>query len=262
MFITWKNDIKCVRDRDPACRNTLEVLLCYPGFRAVRSYRFAHFLYRHGMKLIARMVSELCRFFTGVEIHPAAIIGQRMFIDHGMGVVIGETSIVGDDVTLYQGATLGGTGKEIGKRHPTVGNHVTVSAGASVLGPVMVGDHSKIGAGAVVLRNVPRFATVVGVPGHVVRMNGCSVVCGENCNCDSAVSCPRDIGKEGEAGVDLDQVHLPDPVEQQIQALLDRIEWLEKTVHAQQRSIDENGSCNYLVSVGMGQTKDAEQMPE
>lgn len=226
-FQNFLDDIHCVRDRDPACRNALEVLLCYPGFRAVRSHRFAHWLHTHGMKLPARVVSELCRFFTGIDIHPGAVIGKRLFIDHGLGVVIGETTVIGDDVTLYQGATLGGTGKQTGKRHPTVGDHVTVCAGSSVLGPLTIGDHAKIGAGAVVLADVPRFATVVGVPGHVVRMNGCPVVCGENCTCEHPDACPRETGKSGEAGVDLDQVHLPDPVQQQINLLLRRVEQLE-----------------------------------
>ena len=229
MFDMLKDDIRCVRRRDPACRNTLEVLLCYPGFRAVRSYRLAHFLHTHGLKLPARLISEWSRFFTGVDIHPASVIGRRLFIDHGQGVVIGETTVIGDDVTIYQGATLGGTGKQTGKRHPTVGNNVTISAGAAVLGPLTIGDHAKIGAGAVVLSDVPRFATVVGVPGHVVRMNGCPVTCGESCACEGEAACPRGAGKTGEAGVDLDQVHLPDPVQQQIFALIRRIERLEET---------------------------------
>ena len=173
-----------------------------------------------------------------MDIHPAAQIGKRLFIDHAQGVVIGETSVVDDDVTLYQKATLGGTGKETGKRHPTVGNHVTVSAGASVLGPVTIGDYAKVGAGAVVLSDVPRFATVVGVPGHVVRMRACpaQACCkGEDDAC--TVPCPAQgacqkpdcpaAGKEGEAGVDLDQVHLPDPVEEQMKRMEKRLEALE-----------------------------------
>lgn len=232
MFRTLRDDIRCVKNRDPACGSTFEVLFCYPGFRAVRAHRRAHWLHTHGCKGLARLVSEWCRFFTGVDIHPAAVIGKRLFIDHAQGVVIGETSVVGDDVTLYQGATLGGTGKETGKRHPTVGNHVTISAGASVLGPVVIGDHAKVGAGAVVLSDVPRFATVVGVPGHVVRLNGCQLHCGEDCACREEESCPRGMLREGEAGVDLDQVHLPDPVQQQINSLLARIETLEKQAQA------------------------------
>lgn len=239
MFDTYRGDLACVLDRDPAARSAAEVIFCYPGFRAVRSYRFAHFLYTHHMRTFARLVSEWCRFFTGVDIHPAAVIGKRLFIDHAMGVVIGETCEIGDDVTIYQGTTLGGTGKETGKRHPTLGSHVMVSAGASVLGPVTVGDYAKIGAGAVVLKDVPPCATVVGVPGQVVRLNNCPHNCGRvpDCQgdkklCKEREHCPalengRVRSGVGEAGVDLDQVHLPDPVQQQLNVLLSRIEALE-----------------------------------
>jgi len=239
MFQTLKRDIAVVFSRDPAARSTIEVLLCYPGFRAVRMYRRAHFFYTRGFKLLARMISEWCRFRTGVEIHPGATIGKRLFIDHGDGVVIGETAVIGDDVTIYQGATLGGTGKHSGKRHPTIGDHVMISAGASVLGPVTVGDHAKIGAGAVVLADVPRFSTVVGVPGRVVRRYGCPVPCERVGSCAEACddgSCPcedtercvkRAAFASGEAGVDLDQVHLPDPVQQELDALRRRLEALE-----------------------------------
>lgn len=240
MFETMKEDIRCVLDRDPAARNALEVMLCYPGYHAVRAYRRAHWLYMHGFKTWARLISARCRFRTGVDIHPAAQIGKRLFIDHASGVVVGETTVIGDDVTLYQGATLGGTGKETGKRHPTIGNNVTVSAGAAVLGPFTVGDHAKIGAGAVVLSEVPPYATVVGVPGHVVRMRRCpqepcsvkdcsSADCGTckvDCSTCKSDDCPNSAS--GEAGVDLDQVHLPDPVQMQIAALTARIEALEK----------------------------------
>lgn len=225
MFNTMRSDISCVMKRDPAARSIVEILFCYPGYRAIRTYRMAHFFQTHHMKFLARLLSEWCRFFTGVEIHPAAEIGKRLFIDHGMGVVIGETSVIGDDVTIYQGAVLGGTGKETGKRHPTVGNHVTISAGASVLGPLNIGDYAKIGAGAVVLRDVPPFATVVGVPGRIARMN---VPCGAGSTCQKRETCPHVTGQPGEAGVDLDQVHLPDPVEQQLEALTRRLEALEK----------------------------------
>ena len=240
MFDTLRSDIRCVLDRDPAARSAWEVFLCYPGFHAVRWHRFAHFLYRHGLRTLARLTSEWCRFLTGVDIHPAARIGKRLFIDHGVGVVIGETTEIGDDVTIYQGATLGGTGKETGKRHPTIGNHVTISAGAAVLGPFTVGDYAKIGAGAVVLSEVPPCATVVGVPGHVARLYDCPARCCGDPLCDrNAPDCARRAVCEtakhlaegrpaGEAGVDLDQVHLPDPVQQQIQSLLRRIEALEQ----------------------------------
>lgn len=227
MFNTLKNDIRCVRDRDPASKSILEIIFCYPGYRAVRSYRFAHRLYRLGLRFLARLLSDWTRFFTGVEIHPAAKIGQRFFIDHGNGVVIGETAVIGDDVTVYQGVTLGGTGKESGKRHPTIGNHVTICAGASVLGPFSVGDYSKIGAGAVVLSEVPPHATVVGVPGRVVRTNN---ECSECKYCD-AESCQRpEKPLKGEAGVDLDQVHLPDPITAEIESLKERLTKFEKSL--------------------------------
>jgi len=163
MFKRLKQDIRAVMERDPAARNALEVILCYPGFHAVVMHRVAHFFYRHKWFLIARIISQISRFFTGIEIHPGAKIGNGLFIDHGMGVVIGETTEIGDNVTIYQGATLGGTGKDKGKRHPTIGNNVIISSGAKVLGPFKVGDNSKIGAGAVVLREVPPNCTVVGV---------------------------------------------------------------------------------------------------
>ena len=198
MFDRMRRDIAAVKDRDPAARSTAEVLLCYPGYHAVRSHRRAHFFYRHNLKLVARMISNWSRFWTGIEIHPGARLGEGVFIDHGMGVVIGETAEVGDNVTIYQGATLGGTGKETGKRHPTIEDNVVISAGAKVLGPFTVGYGSKIGAGAVVLKEVPPLSTVVGVPGKVVKTAGQKVA-------------------------DLDQVRLPDPVEEEIEALRSRV---------------------------------------
>lgn len=226
MFEPLKSDIRCIRDRDPAARSNFEVLFCYPGFRAVRNHRLAYKLHTRGLKGLARLLSGWCRFFTGIEIHPAAVIGKRLFIDHGMGVVVGETTVIGNDVTIYQGATLGGTGKEVGKRHPTVGNHVTISAGASVLGPVTIGDFSKIGAGAVVLNDVPCGATVVGVPGHVVRR----IACPADCSCRPSET-PHDnapcAASNGETCVDLNVADLPDPVQQQLDSLLSRIDALE-----------------------------------
>ena len=169
-------DVAAVFDRDPAAKNRLEVFLCYSGLHAVWFYRVNNWLWRHGARTLARFLSQLARFLTGTEIHPAAQIGHRLFIDHGMGVVIGETSIVGDDITLYQGVTLGGTGKEQGKRHPTLGNNVVVGAGAKILGNITIGENCRIGAGSVVLRDVPDNSTVVGVPGHIVFQNGKRVV--------------------------------------------------------------------------------------
>ena len=237
MFDTLRNDIRCVLDRDPAATSALEVIFCYPGFRAVRNHRLAHALYGKGLRFLPRVISELSRHFTGVDFHPGAEIGQRLFIDHASGVVIGETTVIGDDVTLYQGATLGGTGKDTGKRHPTLGNFVTVSAGASVLGPLTIGDGAKIGAGAVVLKDVPENATVVGVPGQVVRIRGCDPECcalretcgGTKMGCPKAQACAfvRKPSAKGEDRVDLDQVHLPDPVQEQMRALAARMASLE-----------------------------------
>ncbi|MBN2753695.1 MAG: serine O-acetyltransferase [Candidatus Goldbacteria bacterium] len=170
MFLV--DDIKTVFKRDPAAKNIFEVIFMYPGLHAITSHRIAHFLYRIKIPFIPRMISAFNRFFTGIEIHPGAKIGKRFFIDHGMGVVIGETAIIGDDVLLYQGVTLGGTGKEKGKRHPTLGNDVVVGTGAKVLGNINIGNNVKIGAGSVVIHNVPDGSTVVGVPGVVVRTGG------------------------------------------------------------------------------------------
>jgi len=164
-----RRDLAAVFERDPAATGVLEVLLTYSGFHAIVLHRLAHSLWRMGLTLVPRMLSQFGRFLTGVEIHPAARIGPGFFIDHGTGVVIGETSEIGESVILFQGATLGGTGKERGKRHPTVGNHVVIGAGAKILGPVSIGDHVKIGANSVVLRSVPSHSTVVGVPGRIVK---------------------------------------------------------------------------------------------
>lgn len=195
-------DIRTVLRKDPAARNGLEVLLCYPGIWALIFHKPAHFLYKHKMKLPARIISQLTRFFTGIEIHPGAVIGRRCFIDHGMAVVIGETTEIGDDVTLYQGVTLGGTGKDTGKRHPTIGNRVIVSSGAKVLGPFKVGDDVKIGSGSIVLKEVPPGCTVVGIPGKVVK-------------------------RYGESTEDLNQVNLPDPIAAELEYLRRRIKQLE-----------------------------------
>lgn len=240
MFKRFCSDIQCILDRDPAARNAFEVILCYPGFWAIRSHRWANFLHRHGFKLLARIEASLNRFFTGIEIHPGAQIGERLFIDHGMGVVIGETTVIGNDVTIYQGATLGGTGKDSGKRHPTIGNNVMIATGARVLGPINVGAYAKIGAGAVVLRDVPSHSTVVGVPGRVVKIAACprtrtgKPACTDSAElCDIAAACPAVNGVSpdefyGEEGVDLDQIHLPDPVELELAAIKKRLADLEE----------------------------------
>jgi serine O-acetyltransferase len=171
-----REDVATVRERDPAAKSRLEVLLCYSGLHAVWCHRINHWLWNHGFWLLARWLSQWARFFTGIEIHPGAQIGRRLFIDHGLGVVVGETAIVGDDVTLYQGVTLGGTGKEQGKRHPTIEDNVVIGGGAKVLGNITVGRNCRIGAGSVVLRSVPEHSTVVGVPGHIIFRNGERVV--------------------------------------------------------------------------------------
>lgn len=199
MLDKLREDIRSVRERDPAARSFAEVLLCYPCIKALFLYRIAHRQFEKGHVLRARILSQHARKATGIEIHPGAQIGSRFFIDHGMGVVIGETTVIGDDVTIYQGVTLGGTGKDVGKRHPTIGNGVTIGAGAKVLGPFTVGDGAKIGAGSIVLKAVPANATVVGNPGRIVARKGAA------------------------AYVDLDQVNLPDPVGERIQALEERI---------------------------------------
>ena len=171
-----REDVALVLENDPAAKSTLEVVLCYSGLHAAWCHRMNHWLWNHGLKLVARWLSQVARLATGIEIHPAAQVGRRVFIDHGMGVVVGETSVIGDDVTIYQGVTLGGTGKEHGKRHPTIGNGVVIGAGAKVLGNIVVGDNSRIGAGSVVTRSVPENSTVVGVPGHIVFRDGKRIV--------------------------------------------------------------------------------------
>lgn len=204
----WKTlvreDREAVLARDPAAKSMAEVRLCYPGLVALKSHRRAHALYEKGHVLLARWISQRARHRTGIEIHPGATIGRRVFIDHGDGVVIGETTIIGDDVTIYQGVTLGGTGKDTGKRHPTIADDVVIGAGAKVLGPFTVGKGSKVGAGSIVLKEVPPNCTVVGNPGRIVRKG--SVRC---------------------VGPDLDQIHLPDPVKDRVEELQRRIEQLE-----------------------------------
>lgn len=206
MLKQWKEDVDAIMARDPAAKSPLEVLLCYPGLKAIRAYRRAHKAYLKGHMLRARLISQRSRNRTGIEIHPGAVIGKGLVIDHGDGVVIGETTVIGDNVTLYQGVTLGGTGKETGKRHPNIGSGVTIGAGAKVLGPITIGDNSKVGAGSVVLRDVPPNCTVVGNPGRVVQKKKPTV--------------------QGE--IDLDQVNLPDPMLEKMQAVYTRLLELEK----------------------------------
>jgi serine O-acetyltransferase len=176
MFSSLREDIRSVFERDPAARSTAEIVLCYPGMHAIWAHRVNQWLWKNGFPLLARFLSQFSRFVTGIEIHPGAQIGRRFFIDHGMGVVIGETAVVGDDVTLYQDVTLGGTGKEKGKRHPTIGSGVVIGGGAKILGNITIGENCRVGAGSVVLRDVPANSTVVGVPGHIVYRNGARVV--------------------------------------------------------------------------------------
>ncbi len=202
MFERLREDIAAYRERDPAARSALEIFFLYPGFRAVRMHRKANWFYRHNMFFMARFISQRAVRRTGIEIHPAATIGRRLVIDHGTGVVIGETAEIGDDVLIYQGVTLGGTGKDKGKRHPTIGNNVMISSGAKVLGPFKVGDNSRIAAGAVVLDEVPPDCTVVGVPARVVKRSGIRIT-------------------------PMDQVHIPDPVSQELCRLESKIKELE-----------------------------------
>ncbi len=211
-------DFQIIFDRDPAARNWLEVIFCYPGLQALTFHRFAHWLYVLGLPFIPRFISSLARFFTGIEIHPGATIGKGVFIDHGMGVVIGETAIIGDYGLIYQGVTLGGTGKESGKRHPTLGENVVVGAGAKVLGNLQIGSNVRIGAGSVVLRDVPSDCTVVGIPGRILY-------------------------RAGERVGPLEHGSLPDTEAEVIRALVDRIESLEQ----QMQKMQVEQTCNAIV---------------
>jgi len=217
VFADLRRDVQAVRQRDPAARSTLEVLLCYPGVHALVFHRFAHAIWRRGWTVPARFVSHIARFFTGIEIHPAAKLGPGLFIDHGMGVVIGETAEVGENVTLLQGVTLGGTSLKREKRHPTLGNNVVVGAGAKIIGGFKIGDGSRIGAGSVVVREVPTNSVVVGVPGRVTYRDGQRVA----------------------GGIDLDQTDLPDPVSKAIEQLVERIRFLEGELETMRKKIEE-----------------------
>lgn len=214
----FKADIESVKQRDPAAKNTLEIILTYSGLHAVAAYRVAHYFHKKKLYLTARVISQLARFFTGIEIHPGATIGKGLFIDHGMGVVIGETTEIGDNCLIYQGVTLGGTGKDKGKRHPTLGDNVMVGSGARVLGPFKVGNNVKIAANAVVLEAVPDNCTAVGVPARVVRCNG-------------------------KPTADLDQVHIPDPVAQELCKLSVRLKRLEKKLDVSVPDSEKTDVC-------------------
>ncbi len=207
MFDLLKEDIQAIKDRDPAAKSSLEIFLLYPGLKAIRMHRRAHKHYLKGHSFRARYISQKAARKTGIEIHPGATIGRRLVIDHGTGIVIGETAEIGNDVLIYQGVTLGGTGKDIGKRHPTVGNNVMISAGAKVLGPITIGDNSRVAAGAVVLKDVPPNSTVVGVPARVVRQNGKKV----------------EIKP-------LDQIHISDPVQQELDNINRKLKHLEDKI--------------------------------
>lgn len=206
MFRELRETVAAYKARDPAARSALEILLLYPGVRAVRSYRKAHWLWTHNFRFLARFVSQRARRKTGIEIHPGATIGRRLVIDHGMGVVIGETAELGDDVLLYQGVTLGGTGKDQGKRHPTIGDNVLIGAGAKVLGPFTVGSGSRVAAGAVVLEAVPPDSTAVGVPARVVRI----------------------AGRKPDFASEVDQIHVADPVQMELSALREQLELMDQ----------------------------------
>lgn len=212
LYKNMQSELTSIRERDPAADSNAEVALLYSGYHAVLAYRIAHILHVRGYKVAARLISQTAKFFTGIEIHPGATIGKGLFIDHGTGVVIGETAEIGDNCTLYQGVTLGGTGKDVGKRHPTLGNNVMVGAGAKILGPFKVGDNAKIAANAVVLSEVPSDSTAVGIPARIVKR--------KNIKCD------------------LDQVHIPDPVSQELCKLNHQIELLEKRIN----QMENNGN--------------------
>ena len=214
MFKRLSETLAAYQARDPAARSKLEIFLLYPGVHAILFHRVSHWLYRHRLFYLARLNSQIARHITGIEIHPGARIGRRFVIDHGMGIVIGETTEIGDDVLLYHGVTLGGTGKDQGKRHPTIGNGVMIACGAKVLGPFKVGDGARIASNAVVLSEIPAEATAVGVPARVVR------IAGEKMN----------------YAADVDQIHITDPVQKELQAISSRLEWLEKLMDEQAKS--------------------------
>lgn len=239
-----KKDIRVIFERDPAARSVIEVVCCYSGLHAIWLHRIAHKLYLKGWVLLPRMISNFGRFVTGIEIHPGATIGEGLFIDHGTGIVIGETAELGKNVTLYQGVTLGGTGKESGKRHPTIGNNVVVASGAKVLGSFTVGDHAKIGAGSVVLKAVPAYATVVGIPGRVVVMKGKRV--GEPVYTDEMNKLldgdleSREL--QDEQDVDLEHGELPDPVSDLLNQLTQQVAQMEEKIQKLEKELEDKNA--------------------
>lgn len=239
-----KKDIRVIFERDPAARSVIEVVCCYSGLHAIWLHRIAHKLHLKGWVLLPRMISNFGRFVTGIEIHPGATIGEGLFIDHGTGIVIGETAELGKNVTLYQGVTLGGTGKESGKRHPTIGNNVVVASGAKVLGSFTVGDHAKIGAGSVVLKAVPAYATVVGIPGRVVVMKGKRV--GEPVYTEE-MNKLLDVDLEtqelqDEQDVDLEHGELPDPVSDLLNQLTQQVAQMEAKIQKLEKELEDKNA--------------------
>ena len=216
MFNQLKEDIACVKSRDPAARSVFEILFLYPGLKAIRMHRKAYWFYHHKFYFIARWISQRASRKTGIEIHPAAQIGKRFFIDHGTGVVIGETAIIGDDVTLYQGVTLGGTGKDTGKRHPTICDNVMIGSGAKILGPIVIGENSRVGAGAVVVTDIPANSTAIGIPARAVKRDGVRVF---------------DY---------LDQMHIPDPIAIEISRIDAEIDKINEKIGIEKENKDEN----------------------
>ena len=216
MFNQLKEDIACVKSRDPAARSVFEILFLYPGLKAIRMHRKAYWFYHHKFYFIARWISQRASRRTGIEIHPAAQIGKRFFIDHGTGVVIGETAIIGDDVTLYQGVTLGGTGKDTGKRHPTICDNVMIGSGAKILGPIVIGENSRVGAGAVVVTDIPANSTAIGIPARAVKRDGVRVF---------------DY---------LDQIHIPDPIAIEISRIDAEIDKINEKIGIEKEPEDEN----------------------
>lgn len=223
MFKRIKEEINTVFQRDPAARSTLEIIFCYPGFHALIFYRFSHWLWEKKLFFLGRFVSHIGRFLTGIEIHPGAKIGKNFFIDHGMGVVIGETAEIGDNVTIYHGVTLGGVSLNKGKRHPTIGNNVIIGSGAKILGPFKVGDNSKIGSNSVVVKEVPENSTVVGIPGRIVS---------------------------GDRKIDFDHGNLPDPVAKAIECIIERVVEIEKEVMEIKRNIDTEKDLQEVETAG------------